>query len=59
MPEMHRCEVPEYGALAEAVESASRGDVVPLLRGGEPVAAVVSLDTAYTAKIFSAIVESR
>ncbi len=56
---MQQCEVPEYGALAEAVESAARGHVVPLMRGGEPVAAVVSLEAAYTAKIYSVMEESR
>lgn len=45
--------------MAEAVASAARGNVVPLMRGGEPVAAVVSLETAYAAKIYTAIEESR
>lgn len=54
-----RYEVPDSGALAEAVASAERGNVVPLMRRGEPVAAVVSLDTAYAAKIYAAIEESR
>jgi hypothetical protein len=52
-------EVPESGVLAEAVASAERGNVVPLMRQGEPVAAVVSLDAAYAAKIYTAIEESR
>jgi antitoxin (DNA-binding transcriptional repressor) of toxin-antitoxin stability system len=54
-----RYEVPDSGALAEAVASAERGNVVPLMRQGEPVAAVVSLDAAYAAKIYAAIEESR
>lgn len=54
-----RCEVPDSGALADAVASAARGNVVPLMRRGEPVAAVVSLDAAYAAKIYQAIAESR
>ena len=45
--------------MAEAVASAARGHVVPLMRGGEPVAAVVSLEAAYAAKVYSAIEESR
>jgi antitoxin (DNA-binding transcriptional repressor) of toxin-antitoxin stability system len=54
-----RYEVPESGALAEAVASAEQGNMVPLMRQGEPVAAVVSLDAAYAAKIYTAIEESR
>jgi len=54
-----RCEVPDSGALADAVASAVRGNVVPLMREGEAVAAVVSLDAAYAAKIYQAIEESR
>jgi antitoxin (DNA-binding transcriptional repressor) of toxin-antitoxin stability system len=54
-----RFEVPESGALADAVASAERGNVVPLMRRGRPVAAVVSLDAAYAAKIYAAIEESR
>jgi antitoxin (DNA-binding transcriptional repressor) of toxin-antitoxin stability system len=60
MPEAdQRYEVPESGALAEAVASAERGNTVPLMRQGEPVAAVVPLDAAYSAKIYAAIEESR
>lgn len=59
MPEVGQYEVPDTGELAEAVEHAERGNVVPLMRRGEPVAAVVSLDTAYVAKIYAAIEESR
>jgi antitoxin (DNA-binding transcriptional repressor) of toxin-antitoxin stability system len=54
-----RYEVPESGVLADAVASAERGNVVPLMRGGEPVAAVVPLHAAYAAKIYAAIEESR
>jgi antitoxin (DNA-binding transcriptional repressor) of toxin-antitoxin stability system len=54
-----RYEVPDSGALADAVASAERGNVVPLMRRGEPVAAVVSLDAAYAVKINEAIEESR
>lgn len=54
-----RYEVPESGVLADAVASAERGNVVPLVRRGEPVAAVVSLDAAYAAKTYAAIEESR
>lgn len=54
-----RFEVPDSGVLADAVASAERGNVVPLMRRGEPVAAVVPLDSAYAAKIYAAIEESR
>lgn len=54
-----RYEVPDSGVLAEAVASAQRGNVVPLMRRGEAVAAVVPVDSAYAAKIYSAIEESR
>jgi antitoxin (DNA-binding transcriptional repressor) of toxin-antitoxin stability system len=54
-----RYEVPDSGVLAEAVASAEQGNMVPLMRHGEPVAAVVSLDAAYAAKIYAAIEESR
>jgi antitoxin (DNA-binding transcriptional repressor) of toxin-antitoxin stability system len=59
MPEVQQYEVPESGVLADAVASAERGNVVPLMRRGEPVAAVVPLDAAYAAKVYAAIEESR
>jgi antitoxin (DNA-binding transcriptional repressor) of toxin-antitoxin stability system len=59
MPEVVRYEVPESGDLAEAVSSAQRGNVVPLTRRGEQVAAVVPVELAYAAKISEAIAQSR
>lgn len=59
MSEEQRYEVPDSGVLAEAVASAERGQMVPLMRRGEPVAAVVSLDAAYSAKVYAAIEETR
>jgi antitoxin (DNA-binding transcriptional repressor) of toxin-antitoxin stability system len=59
MSEVPAYEVPEGGVLAAAVASAERGNVVPLMRRGEPVAAVVPLDVAYSARFYQAIEESR
>lgn len=56
---MQRYEVPDTGDLADAVESVEHGNMVPLMRRGQPVAAVVSLDAAYAAKIYEEIGESR
>jgi antitoxin (DNA-binding transcriptional repressor) of toxin-antitoxin stability system len=59
MPEVARFEVPESGDLADVVDSARRGNVVPLMRRGEEVAAVVPVEFVYDAKIHDAIEESR
>ncbi len=59
MPEVARYEVPDSSDLAEVVDSARRGNVVPLMRRGEEVAAVVPVEVAYDAKIHDAIEESR
>lgn len=59
MPEVARYEVPDSGDLAEVVASVERGNVVPLMRRGEQVAAVVPVEVAYAARLYEAIVESR
>jgi hypothetical protein len=59
MPEIARYEVPDSGDFAEVVASAQRGNMVPLMRRGEQVAAVVPLEVAYAAKIHQAIERSR